>query len=100
MIVKLNHCRSPQDRRHGPCRAFQLPGKPDSLLRSRAIARAAPLCLLLAALPTLASAGRVVDSMKVNVTGGQRIGTLESDLIQLIDGYGGRTPEQALPSRR
>ncbi|MDR7223476.1 hypothetical protein [Aminobacter aminovorans] len=79
---------------------FSFPASPTALLRSRAIARAALLCLLLAALPTLAQAGTVVDSMKVNVTGGQRIGTLESDLIQLIDGCGGRTPEQALPSRR
>ncbi|BBD35250.1 hypothetical protein Amn_01300 [Aminobacter sp. Y103A] len=79
---------------------FSLLADAQTLLRSRAIARAALLCLLLAALTTLAHAGTVIDStgQMVSVTGGRTSGSL---LIQLMsDGFGRPTAEQVFPSRR
>ncbi|MBE1204215.1 heme/hemin ABC transporter substrate-binding protein [Aminobacter carboxidus] len=69
---------------------FRFLASPPSLFRSRAIARTALFCLLLASLTTLAAAGTVVDAtgMQVSVTGGQRIVTLGSDVTEIVYALG------------
>jgi iron complex transport system substrate-binding protein len=69
---------------------LSFPASPQALLRSRAIARAALLCLLLAMFTALATAGTVVDATgeKVSVTSTRRIVTLGSDVTEIVYALG------------
>ncbi|WP_395449004.1 hemin ABC transporter substrate-binding protein [Aminobacter sp. UC22_36] len=69
---------------------FSSLASPQALLRSRALARGALLCLLLGALTTLASAGTVVDATgrQVAIAGSQRIVTLGSDVTEIVYALG------------